>query len=249
MRCAQCQRENPADAKFCNACGAKLDDSCPQCGRVNPVGSRFCNECGTSLASTPQPLVPSSRFKVQSPHPQPPASYTPKHLAERIEAEREAMEARGVAEGERKRITALFADIKGSTDLIADLDPEEARAILDPTLKLMMDAVPRYEGYVAQSLGDGIFALFGAPIVFSQGLRLSIMEFVRTEPRLVKTKYRYHCQDAKGRLLFRYDDAPHHPTDTFPHYKQVQTDKGEHVLSSSPPSLAALLDEVISFNP
>jgi class 3 adenylate cyclase/predicted ATPase len=74
------------------------------------------------------------------------------------------MEARGVTDGERKSITALFADIKGSTDLIADLDPEEARAILDPTLKLMMDAVHRYEGYVAQSLGDGIFALFGAPI-------------------------------------------------------------------------------------
>src|SRR5262245_63290889 len=74
------------------------------------------------------------------------------------------MEARGVTEGERKSITALFADIKGSTDLIADLDPEEARAILDPTLQLMMDAVHRYEGYVAQALGDGIFALFGAPI-------------------------------------------------------------------------------------
>jgi class 3 adenylate cyclase/predicted ATPase len=74
------------------------------------------------------------------------------------------MEARGASDGERKSITALFADIKGSTDLIAELDPEEARAILDPTLQLMMDAVHRYEGYVAQSLGDGIFALFGAPL-------------------------------------------------------------------------------------
>jgi class 3 adenylate cyclase len=74
------------------------------------------------------------------------------------------MEARGNVDGERKTITALFADIKGLTDLIADLDLEDARAILDPTLKLMMDAVHRYEGYVAQSLGDGIFALFGAPM-------------------------------------------------------------------------------------
>ena len=95
---------------------------------------------------------------------QPPASYTPRHLAERIQAEREAMEARGAPDGERKSITALFADIKGSTDLIHDLDPEEARAILDPVLQCMMDAVHRYEGYVAQSIGDGIFALFGAPI-------------------------------------------------------------------------------------
>jgi class 3 adenylate cyclase len=74
------------------------------------------------------------------------------------------MEARGAIDGERKSITALFADIKGSTDLIEALDPEEARAIIDPTLKLMMDAVHRYDGYVAQALGDGIFALFGAPI-------------------------------------------------------------------------------------
>jgi predicted ATPase/class 3 adenylate cyclase len=91
-------------------------------------------------------------------------SYTPKHLAERILAEREAMEARGIPDGERKTITALFADIKDSTALIEELDPEEARIIVDPTLQLMMDAVHRYEGYVAQSMGDGIFALFGAPI-------------------------------------------------------------------------------------
>jgi len=74
------------------------------------------------------------------------------------------MEARGTVDGERKVITALFADLKGSTALIEGLDPEEARAIIDPALQLMMDAVHRYDGYVAQALGDGIFALFGAPI-------------------------------------------------------------------------------------
>src|SRR5262245_4477940 len=171
MTCPQCKHENPTDAKFCNACGTKLDASCPQCGRTNPPGSRFCNECGTSLVGNAK--IKKQRTKVKSPsaktqHPTPdtqhPIAYTPSHLADRIQAEREAMEARGVADGERKSITALFADIKGSTDLIADLDPEDARAILDPTLQLMMDAVHRYEGYVAQALGDGIFALFGAPI-------------------------------------------------------------------------------------
>jgi class 3 adenylate cyclase/predicted ATPase len=101
---------------------------------------------------------------VLSPRTADPGRWTPPHLAERIRAEQAALEARGTADGERKTITALFADIKGSTDLIADLDPEEARAIIDPTLQLMMDAVHRYEGYVAQALGDGIFALFGAPI-------------------------------------------------------------------------------------
>jgi class 3 adenylate cyclase len=93
-----------------------------------------------------------------------PASYTPSHLAERIRAEQAALEARGSTDGERKTITALFADLKGSTALIEGLDPEEARAIIDPALQLMMDAVHRYDGYVAQALGDGIFALFGAPL-------------------------------------------------------------------------------------
>ncbi|MBI3798656.1 MAG: AAA family ATPase [Deltaproteobacteria bacterium] len=93
-----------------------------------------------------------------------PVSYTPLHLAERIRAEHAALAARGSADGERKTITALFADLKGSTALIEGLDPEEARRLIDPALQLMMDAVHRYEGYVAQALGDGIFALFGAPI-------------------------------------------------------------------------------------
>ncbi len=90
-------------------------------------------------------------------NPQPPIAYTPSHLAERIRAA-------AFTDDERKTITALFADLKGSTALIERLDPEEARAIIDPALQVMMDAVHRYEGYVAQALGDGIFALFGAPI-------------------------------------------------------------------------------------
>ncbi len=93
-----------------------------------------------------------------------PVTYTPQRLAERIRAEQAAIEARGVTGGERKTITALFADLKGSTALIEGLDPEDARAIIDPALQLMMDAVHHYQGYVAQALGDGIFALFGAPI-------------------------------------------------------------------------------------
>ena len=105
----------------------------------------------------PKPLPPS-------PQAQAPSTYTPQHLAERIRAEQAAMESRGASDGERKIITALFADLKGSTALIEGMDPEDARAIIDPVLQLMMDAVHRYDGYVAQALGDGIFALFGAPI-------------------------------------------------------------------------------------
>jgi len=124
---------------------------------------------GQELAGRKQVRVPLLRFRIRpvrpsAPDPQPPIAYTPKHLAERILAEQAALEARGAPDGERKTITALFADMAGFTALTKDLDPEDARCIIDPALKLMMDAVHRYEGYVAQALGDGIFALFGAPI-------------------------------------------------------------------------------------
>src|SRR2546425_2417759 len=159
MLCPGCQHENPAGAKFCNACGAKLESACPTCGRVNPLGSRFCNECGTPLTGQSSIQRPASSVSSQSP-----ASYTPRHLAEQILAEQAALEARGATDGERKTVTLVFCDLKGSTALIEGLDPEEARAIIDPALQIMMDAVHRYEGYVAQALGDGILALFGAPI-------------------------------------------------------------------------------------
>src|SRR4029450_4243718 len=110
--------------------------------------------------------APASSQSIASPQtkPQTPASYTPPHLAERIRAEQAAIEARGATDGERKTITALFADIKDSTALIEDLDPEAARRLIDPALHLMMDPVPPHEGFVVQPTGDGIFALFGAPL-------------------------------------------------------------------------------------
>ena len=159
MICSSCQHENPEGASFCNACGAPLEVGCSKCGHTNPPGSGFCNGCGTRLGAQSEPTSQSP-----TPQPQSPSTYTPPHLAERIRAEQAAMESRGATDGERKTITALFADLKGSTALIEGLDPEDARAIIDPALQLMMDAVHRYDGYVAQALGDGIFALFGAPI-------------------------------------------------------------------------------------
>jgi predicted ATPase/class 3 adenylate cyclase len=114
----------------------------------------------------------------------PPASYTPPHLAERIRAEQAALEARSGTDGERKTITALFADLKGSTALIEGLDPEEARAIIDPALQLMMDAVHRYEGYVAQALGDGIFALFGAPIAHEDHPQRALFAALRMQEEM-----------------------------------------------------------------
>ncbi|AGW95673.1 hypothetical protein N234_37045 [Ralstonia pickettii DTP0602] len=155
MRCASCGFENPAGIKFCEECGAKLVRVCPACGQKASAKAKFCSECGASLSAT-RPitgLVPSA-----------PIDYTPPYLAERIRAAQADMEARGSADGERKTITALFADMAGSTALVHDLDPEDARHLIDPVLGLMMEAVHHYEGYVAKSMGDGILALFGAPI-------------------------------------------------------------------------------------
>ena len=160
MRCATCSSDNPEGTKFCGECGAPSQPRCPQCGFANLPATKFCRDCGTPLLGQSSAPGPSTR----PPRPDPPRHYTPRHLAERILAEQAALEARGATNGERKTITALFADLKGSTALIEGLDPEEARAILDPALQVMMDAVHRYEGYVTQALGDGIFALFGAPI-------------------------------------------------------------------------------------
>jgi class 3 adenylate cyclase len=105
-------------------------------------------------------------------------------LAERILAEQAALETRGAVGGERKTITALFADLKGSTALIEGLDPEEARAIIDPALQLMMDAMHQYEGYVAQALGDGIFALFGAPIAHEDHPQRALFAVLRMQDEM-----------------------------------------------------------------
>jgi class 3 adenylate cyclase/tetratricopeptide (TPR) repeat protein len=121
---------------------------CLACGFSNEASERFCGGCGTALA-LPAPGGP--RFG-------PPHSYTPKHLAARI------LDSKAALEGERKLVTVLFADLQSSMELLVDRDPEEARKVLDPVLQLMMTAVHRYEGTVNQVMGDGIMALFGAPL-------------------------------------------------------------------------------------
>jgi class 3 adenylate cyclase len=147
MRCSRCGSENPDGVKFCDGCAAPLVPQCPSCGTSNRPGARFCIECAAAFG------VASS------------ASITEAARSETgnisLGASRESHD---ITDGERKTVTALFADIKGSTELMRDLDPEEARGIVDPVLQLMMAAVHRYGGYVAQSTGDGIFALFGAPV-------------------------------------------------------------------------------------
>src|SRR5437867_1771950 len=150
MACPRCGLKTPSDAAFCPGCGAKLVTACPQCGTANRPDDKFCKQCGGPLVTLAgAPAV--ARFGS-------PGAYTPRHLAEKI------LTAKAALEGERKQVTVLFADLKGSMELLADRDPEEARRILDPVLAHMMDAVHRYEGTVNQVMGDGIMALFGAPL-------------------------------------------------------------------------------------
>src|SRR5712691_9334697 len=197
MRCANCQSDNPPENRFCEQCGARLEARCPQCGTPVRPGGRFCGACGQRL-SAPDTAVPAATPAAGAPHtPAPsPIAYTPRHLVERILAEQQALAARGAPDGERKTITALFADIKGSMALLEDLDPEEARHMIDPALRLMMEAVHRYEGYVAQSLGDGIFALFGAPIAHEDHAQRALYAALRMQEE--SSRYAERLRREKG---------------------------------------------------
>src|SRR5215813_13271314 len=152
MICQQCRSENSFEAIFCDQCGARLETACPKCGEPNRPEAKFCRNCGQLIHQT------AADAPATVPGGPSPDTYVPKHLAEKILASRQSLE------GERKQVTVLFADIRGSTSLVEGLDPEEARKIIDPVLHVMMEAVHRYEGTVNQVLGDGIMALFGAPL-------------------------------------------------------------------------------------
>ncbi len=137
MQCPSCQHENPAGQKFCGECGGRLVAS----SAAPPVAN----------AAAPTHPAPSERFAS-------PAAYTPKHLAEKI------LTSKGALEGERKQVTVMFTDVSGFTAMSERLDPEEVHAIMDRAFEVIMNAVHRYEGTINQFLGDGVMALFGAPI-------------------------------------------------------------------------------------
>ncbi len=161
MQCAACNADNSDDRRFCLDCGAPLPHVCAACGFANQAGARFCGGCGAALAAEAAPATPPAAAPAAAPHPARPVapeSYTPRYLKERILASREALE------GERKQVTVLFADIRGSLELIEGVDAEAARTILDSAVAAMSEAVHRYEGTVNKVLGDGIMALFGAPL-------------------------------------------------------------------------------------
>jgi class 3 adenylate cyclase len=144
--CVRCRHENPQGARYCEECAAPLTRTCSSCDTPISAAAKFCHACAHPVAADASPQSRS------------PESYTPKHLAEKI------LTSRSAIEGERKQVTVLFADLKGSMELIANRDPEEARKLLERVVERMMEAVHRYEGTVSNVMGDGILALFGAPL-------------------------------------------------------------------------------------
>jgi class 3 adenylate cyclase len=149
MKCPKCRFENREGVKFCEECGANFELRCPNCTASVPPGRKFCGECGFKLTE------PSETPSIDYSEPQ---SYTPKFLADKI------LTSRSSIEGERKLVTVLFADVANYTSISEKLDPEEVHQIMDGCFAILMDEIHHYEGTINQFTGDGVMALFGAPV-------------------------------------------------------------------------------------
>jgi class 3 adenylate cyclase len=184
VNCPSCGKDNAADASFCNGCGDRLEIVCPQCNRPNPAGSSFCSGCGIRLGEA----APAAS----------PLTYTPKHLAEKI------LRERSVLEGERRNVTVLFADAMGFTPMSEKIDAEAVYGLMQGALARMMESVHRYEGTVTSFTGDGIMALFGAPITHEDSARRAVASALEMQDTLrdyadeVKAKHRVECRFRVG---------------------------------------------------
>ena len=170
MQCPRCQLDNPPMMKFCVECGARLEWRCPQCGAEAQPTFKFCGQCGSALdapgpASEPAPIEQAQVSQRQEAKPQ---SYTPRHLAEKILTSRSALE------GERRQVTVLFADLASFTTMAEKLDPEEVHQIVDRCFERITTEVHRFEGTINQYTGDGVMALFGAPIAHEDSPRRAV---------------------------------------------------------------------------
>ncbi len=188
MRCRTCQFDNPAGMRFCGQCGAPLAAACPQCGAEVPAGFRFCGQCGRSLelpasqpASAPSPKPVSDAVRSV-------ASYTPKHLAEKI------LKSRSALEGERRQVTVFFADVAGFTTLAEKLDPEEVHKLIDGCFDLITAEIHRFEGAINQYTGDGVMALFGAPIAHEDSARRAVHAALGIQRALREYSARLHAE-------------------------------------------------------
>ena len=179
MQCPECQFENRDDAKFCNECGHKFDIICPECSASNRIGSKFCDECGKDLREIQD--APPVNYSD-------PQSYTPKFIADKILTSKSSME------GERKLVTVLFADVANYTAMSVKLDPEEVHRVMDGCFKILLDEIHLYEGTINQFTGDGVMALFGAPVAHEDHAQracyaaLSIQKALENYSKKIKQK-------------------------------------------------------------
>lgn len=179
MKCPKCGFENREGVKFCEECGTEMKIQCPDCGAKISPERKFCGECGTKLAVGEKPPVDYSQ----------PQSYTPSFLSERI------LTTRSAIEGERKLVTVFFADVAGFTALSEDLDPEEVHQIMDGAFKILMDEIHRFEGTINQFTGDGVMAIFGAPLALEDHTRrachaaLSVQHALEEYGEKIKKEY------------------------------------------------------------
>jgi class 3 adenylate cyclase len=189
MFCPSCGQDNPDDSIFCGDCGASLaaEQSCPSCGKANPSDLKFCRACGARLVEPAKPAAAAD-----------PRAYTPRHLAEKI------LRDRATLEGERRTVTALFADAIGFTPISERLDEEEVYDLMQGCLGRMMDAVHRYEGTVTQFRGDGVMALFGAPIAHEDAARRAVAAALEMQKTLdeyateIKQRHPIDCRFRVG---------------------------------------------------
>ena len=211
MTCPQCQQPNAPGVKFCGECGARLPVACPACGQPNEPTRKFCGECGARLvaAAPGTPAPPAAAPTVLAPAASPlapgalpfrdaaPVSYTPKHLAEKI------LTSRSAIEGERKQVTVMFTDVSGFTAMSERMDPEEVHAIMDRAFEVILNAVHEYEGTINQFLGDGVMALFGAPIAHEdhagRALRAALAIQQKVEPLRADVQ-RVHGREFRMRI-------------------------------------------------
>jgi class 3 adenylate cyclase len=190
MECPKCQFENRESAKFCNECGHKFEIACPECNAHNRVDSKFCDECGCKLSSPIARVTKQLSFdekidKIQR--------YLPKGLTDKILSQRDSIE------GERKQVTVMFCDIVGFTPLAEKLGSEETYSVMDQVYEILIHKVHDYEGTVNEFTGDGIMALFGAPIALEDAPQ-----------RAIRSAYAIHREMAKfsGRLKREKQNMP-----------------------------------------
>jgi class 3 adenylate cyclase len=186
MICPKCQTEMPEETKFCDECGSRLEIVCGQCNKVNRLGAKFCNECGqvlTAPSEFPQIKALSGEKTVYS---QP-----PKELSEKILAQK------GRIEGERRQVTVMFCDLEGSTALTEKLGDEQAFALIDEIFGILTRQVHKYEGTVQEFRGDGIMALFGAPIALENAAQRAVSAALAIQQEVTKFSHRIQ-EEARG---------------------------------------------------